>query len=280
MTLPLDSASVIGAIAKLTEKIIQLDQRGLLTESNSGFFEMDTNVLKFSTFDERKVRKFYIKADALSYFRTFVVTPIIREIAIPSERSYWIRKVSYQQKQRVLKSSLYGCTWVMHSSWELVDIASAKNLQSLSSSVSGFNFSSYSDVEFYVEVKDGDVEKLKKDQIERNDTVYEQLHQNLFSFTFTVQRPFEKLAVPAEVTAYIPINQEYADFLHYQNQSTTKTLWSRPGFLLTEVETIPLRVARELSRPFFWHLYHRVARRKIRSYVFLVRCLSRMLRCV
>jgi hypothetical protein len=94
MVLPLDVASVIGAISKLLEKVIQLDRNGLLPDGNVGLFHMEKKSLKFASFEAREIRKYYIQSDALEYFRLYIVTPILREIAIPAGRSYWIRYVN------------------------------------------------------------------------------------------------------------------------------------------------------------------------------------------
>jgi hypothetical protein len=93
MVLPLDAASVIGAVSKLVEKFIQLDRNGLIPDQNSGLFHMEKKELKFCTFDVREIRKYFIESSALEYFRLYIVTPILREIAIPNGRSYWIRYV-------------------------------------------------------------------------------------------------------------------------------------------------------------------------------------------
>jgi hypothetical protein len=93
LVLPLDSASVNGAIAKLTEKIIQLDRNGLLPGENVGLFWQEKMRFRFAGFEAKEVRKYYIKSDGLEYFRSYIVAPLIREIAIPTGRSYWIRCV-------------------------------------------------------------------------------------------------------------------------------------------------------------------------------------------
>jgi hypothetical protein len=180
----------------------------------------------------------------------------------------------------------------MKSEWEYVDIASCKSLQSITSIVAAFTFTSYSDAEFYVEV-DGvaaDPAKLKKNQVERGGKVYEVLNQNLFSFAFSVQRTFETVVTAPQKVAYIPSNEKIDEllpnsplYLEEEIPSTIATpsfisLWTRPGYLRTEVESIPLAIAKELSRPFWFHLYHRICRRKVRSYIFLVNAMAQMLR--
>jgi hypothetical protein len=183
----------------------------------------------------------------------------------------------------------------MESKWEQIDVASIKGLQSISSLVAGFTLSSYSDIEFYLEVGSvEDIKTVKKDQIEKDGVVYERMHNNLFAFAFAVNRVYNELVTKAQSIAYIPSNEndedpEFGD--DEQDGGTVISLWcvimftinflrSRVGFFRSEVSSIPIQVARELSRPFFWHLYHRVARRKLRSYIFLVKSIAQILRCV
>jgi hypothetical protein len=94
--LPLDGASVIGAIAKLTEKVIELDRNGLLPEQNVGLFFVEKIQCRFATFDAKEIAKYYIRSDGLEYFRSYIVAPLIREIAIQDGRSYWIRYVVHK----------------------------------------------------------------------------------------------------------------------------------------------------------------------------------------
>jgi hypothetical protein len=96
----------------------------------------------------------------------------------------------------------------MESKWEQIDVASAKGLQSISSLVAGFTLSSYSDVEFYLEIGSiDDIKIVKKGQVEKDGVVYEHMHHNLFSFAFTVNRGFNELVTKPQTVAYIPTNE-------------------------------------------------------------------------
>jgi hypothetical protein len=139
-----------------------------------------------------------------------------------------------------------------------------------------------------------DTKPLKKGQIEKDGLIYEAMHNNLFSFAFTVNRGLDEIVSKPQIVAYIPTNEtipfEEEDEDPENVSEELISLWyfyfltqylrSRIGFFRSEVQSIPIQVARELSRPFFWHLYHRVARRKLRSYIFLVKSIAQILRCV
>jgi hypothetical protein len=141
----------------------------------------------------------------------------------------------------------------MDSKWEQIDVASIKGLQygfkrvssitikilykllcnsfetilqSISSLVAGFTLSSYSDIEFFLEV--GSVEEIKtvkKDQIEKEGIVYERMHNNLFAFAFAVNRVYNELVTKAQTIAYIPSNEPFPFEEEDEQNSTVVSLW-------------------------------------------------------
>jgi hypothetical protein len=115
----------------------------------------------------------------------------------------------------------------MESKWEYIEAPSTKGLASTNSVVAAYTFSSHCDAEFYLETGTADTAKpLKKGQIERDGIIYEQMHNNLFSFAFTVNRSMNGLVTNFQTVASIPTNESIdEDDEEYIDKTPVVSLW-------------------------------------------------------